>query len=318
MIPDFKTLIQEAARKRFPLQAQTNAFRVFNGGTDGLEGLTIDRYAEHWQIQFFDRTWFWCETQICDAVMDLFHPSFLVVKERLDPSGKSLQNPVIRVMSGEQGSGFTWVKEGAAQFGVDLLDTVNPGLFLDMRENRLAVAGLASGGEMLNLFCYTGSFSVHGRLAGAIRAVNVDVSGKILDRVKLNYERNGIAPVKGEFFKGDSEDYLQYANRKGMKFKLVVLDPPSFSRSDRGIFQAKNHLSGLVRLCAPLIEDGGCLFVSTNLSEVSQANLATQAIESVHSLGLKAEVVWTKGQGSDFPGTGSVKESCLSALLLKF
>lgn len=317
MVPNFAKLFRKAAEQRASLEGARHAYRVFNGGSDGLEGVTLDRYAEHWQLQFFDRTWFWCEDLLCKAIQEVFQPRFLVVKERLDPSGKSLQNPIMRVMIGKASDSSTEVLEGTSLFHVDLMDTVNPGLFLDMRENRFAVAPLAAGGEMLNLFCYTGSFSVHARKAGATRAVNVDVSGKILDRVRTNYQLNGIAPEKGEFFKGDSEEYLQYAVRKSIKFQVVVLDPPSFSRSERGIFQAKAHLGHLAQLAAQVVAPNGYLFVSTNHSEFTPEALGTMVLEWCSIEHRTAELIWAKGQGSDFLGSGKVRESCLSAVLCR-
>lgn len=317
MIPDFGKILQEAAQKRFSLNKETNAYRVINGSGDALEGVTLDRYGSHWQLQFFDRTWFWCEAQICEAILSLFHPTFLVVKERLDPSGKSLQHPVMRVVYGNAKDSGTTVQEGKSLFHVDLLDTVNPGLFLDMRENRIAVAPLAAGGELLNLFCYTGSFSVHGRIFGATRAVNVDVSSKILERVRQNYRMNDIEPQKGEFFRGDTEDYLHYANRKGLKFRLIVLDPPSFSHSERGIFQAKSHIGKLVQLCSGIVEAGGHLFASSNLSEFTLQGFAEMVMENIQAKGRDPKLLWTRGQGCDFPGSGGVRESSLSSALLR-
>lgn len=318
MIPNFKEILLKAARQRFPLQAVTDAYRVMNGAADGLEGVTLDRYGSHWQLQFFDRTWFWCETDLCEAIVAQLHPRFLVVKERLDPAGKSLQNPIMRVVHGDPSDSSTVVREGECRFQVDLLDTINAGLFLDMRENRLALAPLTAGGELLNLFCYTGSFSVHARAAGALRAVNVDLSAKILERVRMNYDLNGIGTQKGEFFRGDAEEYLRFANRKGLRFQAVVLDPPSFSHSGRGVFQAKAHLGNLAMLAATVVADGGYLFVSTNLSDFRPQSLAELVQERSVAAGRRAHIQWVRGQGSDFPGAGSVRESCLSAVLVRF
>ncbi len=290
---------------------------MVNGVADGLAGVVLDRYDDNWQLQFFDATWMEEEASLCAAITEVFHPKFLVVKERLSPAGKSLQNPVMRVVMGDPSQSVCTVREGSAQFQVDLLDTVNPGLFLDMRDNRLQVAPLAAGGELLNLFCYTGSFSVHARLAGATRAVNVDVSHKILERVRTNYQLNGITPVKGEFFCGDSEEYLRYAVRKGLRFRVVVLDPPSFSRSERGVFQVKERMGELIGLCAQLVEDGGWLFVSTNHSEFTPDILDSLALESCQANGRKPRVEWQSSQGEDFPGSGTMRESCLSAVLLR-
>ena len=311
LTPDWTSLLRKAQAKR--AQILGNAYRVINGLEDGLEGVTLDRYNTHWQLQFFDRTWFWCENVLCDAIRSVFQPRFLVVKERLDPAGKSLEKPVMRVVHGAAQDSACEVLEGSARFKVDLLDTVNPGLFLDMRENRLALAPLAAGGEMLNLFCYTGSFSVHARLAGATRAVNVDVSAKILDRVRENYQVNKIDVQRGEFFRGDAEEYLRYAVRKGLKFRTIVLDPPSFSRSDRGIFQVKTHLGDLAELCTQLVEPAGRLLVATNYSGMTGDDLQSLMQERATVLGCNLHMEWVRGQGSDFPGSGRVKESCLVA-----
>ena len=314
-LPSFRPLLQKALSKRAAFAEHCTAYRVLNGLADGLEGVAIDLYGSHVQLQFFDRTWFWCEDELVRAIVDVLKPQFLVVKERLDPAGKSLENPQMRVVLGKGNSSATTVREGACSFVVDLLDTVNPGLFLDMREHRLALAPLSMDGELLNLFCYTGSFSVHARKAGALRAVNVDVSGKILERVRANYELNQISVQKGEFFKGDATEYLEYAVRKGLQFKTVVLDPPSFSRSERGIFQVKAHLQTLARLGALVTAPGGYFFVSTNYSEYTPAMLAQESAEWLE--GRRAEVVRAGSQGQDFPGAGRTRESSLSAVLLR-
>jgi len=316
-LPSFRPLLQKALAKRAALGETCTAFRALNGLVDGLEGVAIDLYGSHVQLQFFDRTWFWCEDELVRSIIDVYKPQFLVVKERLDPSGKSLEKPQMRVVYGADVSSSTIVREGVCSFSVDLLDTVNPGLFLDMREQRLALAPLCAGGELLNLFCYTGSFSVHARKAGATRAVNVDVSGKILDRVRANYELNQIEPLKGEFFKGDATEYLEYAVRKGLLFQTVVLDPPSFSRSERGVFQVKAHLQSLARIGALVTAPGGHFFVSTNHSEYNPTMLVQESVEWIAAAGRKAEVVRSGSQGQDFPGAGRTRESSLSTVLLR-
>ena len=314
---DWPKLLDEALARRAKLAMRTDAYRVLNGIGDGVEGVTLDRYADHWQLQYFSSHHQGAELELCQAIIAAFRPRLLVVKERLSPSGKSLEHPTMRVVHGDATQSKTVVIEGGCKFHIDLLDTVNPGLFLDMREHRLALAPMARGGELLNLFCYTGSFSVHARYAGATRAVNVDVSAKILERVRENYAANGIAPVKGEFFRGDSEEYLRYALRKGLRFKAVVLDPPSFSRADGAVFQVRQHLGELARLCAQVTEPGGHLLVSSNHSDFTPESLAALVDDWLADLEQGHEVLWTRSQAEDFPASGTRRESCLSAALLR-
>lgn len=315
--PRWATLFQKALLERAPLLEKSNAYRILNGIADGADGIVVDLYGSHCQLQFFSRYWFHAEEEICQAILEVVQPQFLVVKERLDPNGASLAQPILRVVHGKCDESKTEVWEGKAKFVVDLLDTVNPGLFLDMRSHRLAVAELATQGEMLNLFCYTGSFSVHARLAGAERSVNVDVSAKILERVKENYAKNGITPQKGEFFRGDALEYLQYAARKGLKFQTIVLDPPSFSRSERGIFQVRSHLAQLVEHVIPLLAPHGHFFVSTNYSAFLEEDMRSLLSDTFSAKEIPYQIKWMKGQDEDFKGSGSRRESWLVAALVQ-
>ncbi|HSQ42287.1 MAG TPA: class I SAM-dependent methyltransferase [Fibrobacteraceae bacterium] len=314
MVSNLVSNLQDCAQKRASIAAQTNAYRVINGIADGFPGVVLDRYGDHWQLQFYRSDWMDRESLLCEAIQIAFSPEFLVVKNRLDRDGRSLERPKMHVAVGNENAASCEVREGEARFHVDLLDTVNPGLFLDMRDHRIELASLSCGGDMLNLFCYTGSFSVHARLAGATRAVNVDISAKILSRARENYLLNGIQTLRGEFFRGTAGEYLRYAVRKGLRFRIVVLDPPSFSHSAQGSFQVRQDLESLVRLCAQVVEAQGFLFVSTNHSQYRPHLLA----DFVHQWTPNAsKILWMRGQSMDFSSNGSQRESCLSAVLVQ-
>lgn len=310
-------LLGAALQRRALLAAVSNAYRVLNGLGDGLEGVALDRYGSHWQLQFFGARYLSCEEDLVRAVRDICSPAFLVVKYRLDPAGKALETPRMRVALGDASDSATEVEEHGCRFRVDLLDTVNPGLFLDMREIRAAVGLLSEGREMLNLFSYTCSFGVHARMNGAVRAVNVDVSGKILEKGRANYALNGLECLPGEFFKGDSAEYLDWAVRKQKRFDGIVLDPPSFARNRNGVFSVKEHMAALVGQCARILADNGFLMVSTNYSAWTPELLAETALAAFRAAGFSAVTEWQRSQGDDFPGAGSMKESCLSAVLVR-
>lgn len=314
---DWISLLSPAQQKRKAIALSSNALRLCNGEADGAEGGVIDVFAKHVQLQFYTTTHLAQEAQIVDALQNLLQPQFLVVKERLDSNGLALAKPQMRLLIGNAEQSCTEVFEGKARFGVDLLDTVNPGLFLDMRAQRLALADLGTSGKMLNLFCYTGSFSVHARLAGTEHVVNVDLSAKILDKVRQNYALNQIAIQKGEFFRGDALDYLQYAVRKGLRFETIVLDPPSFSRTQKGIFQVALQLQNMIADCALLLQKAGHLLVSTNYSEVDENVLREWIALAFQKQKIAYEVIWMRGQDADFVGSGTRRDSWLVAALVK-
>ena len=312
---------------RASLEEVTDAYRLFNGVGDGIPGVTLDKFGGRYQLQFFSADALKDFEQIKASVMDLFQPEFLVAKFRTDPSGRSLEHPRMDVLAGTPELAVGIVHEGKARFRVDLLDTVNPGLFLDMRDVRIEVgerfgkmsSGVAVRGGLrfLNLFSYTCSFSVHARLGGAEIATNADISGKILDKGRENYALNGLDLRPGEFFRGSALEYVQWALKKGLKFDGIVLDPPSFARFKGANFNVREHLMPLVNQCAGLLNDGAFFMVSSNYSEFVLEKFSADVLASVRQVCPGARTVWSHSQGIDFVGSGRTKESALVATLVE-
>ena len=336
---DLKNKLAIALEKRAPLFDVTDALRIVNGAVDGFPGLTIDKFGDRYQMQFFGPELLTSKTEIVEALAALFNPICVVTKERLSSSGKSLENAPMDVVVGSREDAVGIVREGNANFHVDLLDTINPGLFLDMRHVRLEVedrframsgaspahlADLANlensaqtGLRFLNLFSYTCSFSVHARLGGAAVATNADISGKILDKGRENYALNGLDLRPGEFFRGNAIEYVHWAQKKGLRFDGIVLDPPSFARFKGFNFNVREHLMPLVADCATLLNPGGFFMVSSNYSEFNLSAFARDVLAAVSSVHPNAKTSWKKSQDVDFVGSGSTKDSCLVATLVE-
>lgn len=336
---DLKNKLAIALEKRAPLFDVTDALRIVNGAADGFPGLTIDKFGDRYQMQFFGPELLTSKTEIVEALAALFNPICVVTKERLSSSGKSLENAPMDVVVGSREDAVGTVREGNANFHVDLLDTINPGLFLDMRHVRLEVedrframsgaspahlADLANlensaqtGLRFLNLFSYTCSFSVHARLGGAAVATNADISGKILDKGRENYALNGLDLRPGEFFRGNAIEYVLWAQKKGLRFDGIVLDPPSFARFKGFNFNVREHLMPLVADCATLLNPGGFFMVSSNYSEFNLSAFARDVLAAVSSVHPNAKTSWKKSQDVDFVGSGSTKDSCLVATLVE-
>ena len=333
---DLKNKLAIALEKRASLFDVTDALRIVNGAADGFPGLTIDKFGDRYQMQFFGPELLTSKTEIVEALAALFKPICVVTKERLSSSGKSLENAPMDVVIGTREDAVGTVREGNANFHVDLLDTINPGLFLDMRHVRLEVeerframsgaspanfeasAHLENPGlRFLNLFSYTCSFSVHARLGGAAVATNADISGKILDKGRENYALNGLDLRPGEFFRGNAIEYVHWAQKKGLRFDGIVLDPPSFARFKGFNFNVREHLMPLVADCATLLNSGGFFMVSSNYSEFNLSAFARDVLAAVSSVHPNAKTSWKKSQDVDFVGSGSTKDSCLVATLVE-
>jgi 23S rRNA (cytosine1962-C5)-methyltransferase len=166
----------------------------------------------------------------------------------------------------------TWVEERDVQFGIDFGAGYSAGLFVDQRANR-AWARERRPGSVLNCFAYTCAFSVVTALEGA-RTVSIDLSRKSLDRGRANFERNGLDPAPHRFIADDVLDVLPRLSRRGERFDMIILDPPTFSRGNKGRrFDVEEDLETLILSALDVAGPGAHILVSTNCTRIDRHGL---------------------------------------------
>ena len=160
------------------------------------------------------------------------------------------------------------VKEGGLEFEVNLSDYLDTGLFLDHRQTRALVRDEAAGKRFLNLFCYTGSFSVYAAAGGAVETTSVDLSNTYLDWTRTNLSRNAFKDAgRHRTVRDEARGFLEHRGRRGEPpFDLVVVDPPTFSRSARSEtpWDVERDHAELLELVARNLVPGGVVYFSTN------------------------------------------------------
>ncbi len=158
------------------------------------------------------------------------------------------------------------VSEAGLKFEVDLHSYLDTGLFLDHRETRALVRQQAAGRRMLNLFAYTGSFSVYAAAGGALATTSVDLSNTYQAWTRHNLELNGFSADDHQTERADVFEYLERAVRERRLFGLIVLDPPSFSNSKKmqEILDVQRDHRRLIEACLALLTPNGELYFSTN------------------------------------------------------
>lgn len=164
------------------------------------------------------------------------------------------------------------VFENGSVFFVNLSDYIDTGLFLDMRKMRTLVKNRSQGKRVLNLFCYTSSFSVTAAVGGAVAIESVDLSNTYLEWSKKNFSLNGISgKCEFKFFRSDVFEFLEEAVRAEKRFDIIILDPPTFSNSKktRADLDLNRDWSALANLCTKLLDEEGALFFSTNSRRLS-------------------------------------------------
>jgi 23S rRNA (cytosine1962-C5)-methyltransferase len=301
---------------RESLGLNTDAMRLVNSRGDGLEGLIIDRFNKHFVVYILDVRWHPHQKTIRDVLCGHFEVVYLVFKDRAVSGPRGASNMAVDVLVGLENSETT-VEENGLHFYVDLNDHLNQGLFLDMRKNRKLVASYASGRSVLNCFAHTCSFGVYCRKFGASRVTNVDISAKFLRRGKKNYRLNRLHEGRSEFVRDNAVRYLERVAKRKNLFDIIILDPPSFSRFEGTVFSVKKDTPLLIEKALRALTPAGMLFVSTNLSSVSRPQLEEWACIAAQKTGRKIVEASRLGQDIEFRGSGLMKESFLSAVLLK-
>ncbi len=167
-----------------------------------------------------------------------------------------------------------------------LNEGTSPGLFLDQRMRREWVKHHSKDRKVLNLFGYTGGFSLAAVFGGAKKTVTVDAGARYVEWTKQNFEANAFDTAEHEFWTADVLDYLEGAQKREHKFDLIICDPPSFGRSKRGTFKIEKDYEILVDLCSKVMNSKAQLVFSTNFESWKQKDFEKKCQVLAKNLGL--------------------------------
>jgi 23S rRNA (cytosine1962-C5)-methyltransferase len=250
--------------------------------------VALDLYEQRAHLQEFDTGWQigeeeharWVESVRTAASEVLELPlSAIVFKQRRRQRGLAQYEK-----TGARGDDFI-VHEGGHRFIVNLEEYLDTGLFLDHRNTRHMVQEKAAGKRFLNLFAYTGSFTVYAAAGGAMRSTTVDLSNTYQDWARRNFELNGMDPERHELVRADVFGFLADEVKRGERYGLIVMDPPSFSNSKKmsGVLDVQRDHAQLINQCLKLLPEDGELFFSSNLRsfQLDEAALATRLAKEI-------------------------------------
>ena len=252
-------------RKQFYKSNDTTAFRVLNGEGDGLGGLIIDYYDGYYVVSWYSEGIYTFRDEIIAALQKVANFKGIYEKKRFDTKGKYIEGDDF--VAGERGEFPLIVKENGVNFAVYLNDGAMVGVFLDQRNVRKQIRDTyAQGRTVLNMFSYTGAFSVFAALGGATKTTSVDLANRSLSKTIEQFSVNEIDYEAQDIIVEDVFLYFKYAAKKKMKFDMVVLDPPSFARSKKYTFSAAKDYKNLLKETIAITENNGIIVASTNCS----------------------------------------------------
>ncbi len=266
--------------------AGSEVYRLVDGRRDGIPGLVADRYGPVVVVQTdqgkfeggVERVqrvgqWFCREIGVESvywkhSAKDRGRADAAIVKQMTDPK------PVWGKVAEEE----LKVVENGLSYLIRPYDGGMVGLFVDQRANRAWIRGISKGKRVLNTFSHTCGFSVAAAAGGASFVASVDVSKKSLAWGKRNFEANGLSMEGHKFYCSDVFDFYARAKRQGLKFDVVILDPPTFARSGKTVFQVEKDMGRLISGAVSLLDGEGTLLVCTNHHALSVAWLKEQVV----------------------------------------
>ena len=279
----------------------TNCYRLVHGEGDNLPGLIIDYYDGVCVMQAHSVGMFRAKKQISDALQKVYGPTLKAVYDK--SSGTAPYKAGLELIDGYlyQRDGFSddeqTVVENGHKFIVNWTEGQKTGFFLDQRENRALVGSLARGRNVLNLFCYTGGFSIYALANGALHVDSVDSSKKAMMMVDRNVALNGFDESKHTSLCCDAIDYLK--NVPEGKYDLMIVDPPAFAKH-RG--SLKNALRAYQRLNAAAISKvapGGFVFTYSCSQVVDKEAFALAVFSAAAQCGRSVRILDRLNQPCD-------------------
>lgn len=305
----FQEKIITAAKLREPLNKQnTNGYRLIHGENDGLPGLVIDRYAETLVIKIYTPAWIPHLKDICFALLQVqpFERLILRLSRSLNKQTKYLHGLTNGMtLAGQTPEGLLLFKENGITFECDPINGQKTGFFLDQRENRERVKKISKGKSVLNVFSYTGGFSLYAADGGAKEVVSVDFSAPATEATLRNIAHNRHLPnVRAATFETiatDAFEVLSEMKEQHRLFDIVILDPPMFAQNQSQVETALSAYRRLTKLGLDVLKSGGTLVQASCSSRVDADSFFDAVHRSAKEAGRPLHEIERTGHALDHP-----------------
>ena len=293
------------ARKTLGLigAADTDAYRLVHGEGDFLPGLIIDVYGKTAVIQAHSAGMFLAKGAIAQALKKVYGPALAAIYDKSEgtapfKAGLDLKDGYLYKEEGIEDAQV--VLENGNKFQVNWVEGQKTGFFLDQRDNRALVKKYAAGKNVLNLFCYTGGFSIYALNGGATHVDSVDSSRKAMDMVVKNVELNGF--TEGVEHTSYCEDAIEYMRKcEAGKYDLMIVDPPAFAKHRGALDNALRAYKRLNALAIEKVKPGGVVFTYSCSQVVDKISFALAIFSAAAQTGRRVRILHRLTQPADHP-----------------
>lgn len=305
----FAARLAAASRIRRSLPSQgTTGYRVVHGENDGLPGLVLDRYDRTLVLKLYTLAWLPWLPQLVPAIQSTLNPARLILRL----SRELLARPDAlnglgdgAALIGDQPQEPIRFKENGLTFVADVILGQKTGFFLDQRDNRARVETLARDRKTLNVFAYSGGFSLYAARGGAPSVLSVDASAPALAAAEHNFALNlhlpPVAACRHSILAADAFEALAEFRRSGQRFDLVIVDPPAFAKREAEVDAARRAYARLTRLALDITSEGGILVMASCSSRVTADQFFATVTRAAAACGRPLRETGRTGHALDHP-----------------
>lgn len=288
-----------AGRKKLMADKSTTGYRLIHGENDSLPGIVLDRYAETLVLKTDSSCWLPYVNTLSDIIADILSPERIILR----------MSRTVKEYTGTDdgsviyGSGITdrpVFTENGIKFYADPVNGQKTGFFLDQRENRKNVMELSGGLSVLNVFSYTGGFSLYAAAGGAESVTSLDISMPAMDECENNFRLNDMK-IPHRKICGDAFEEMEKLIKAKEKFGMVIVDPPSFARKQPDVKNALKAYKKLNTLALKLIRKNGILVSASCSARVPSDDFFETVTKSIKSSGRRYREIKRTAHASDHP-----------------
>jgi 23S rRNA (cytosine1962-C5)-methyltransferase len=284
------------------INPSTNGARMIQGESEGFPGLVADRYADTLVVKIYATSWLarWEETE--SALREVFAPKFLVLRMSRNVAASAEKYGIAEGFCGEPGEEVVVFSENGLRFESAVLKGQKTGFFLDQRDNRARVEALAKNRDVLNVFSFSGGFSLYAARGGASSVTDLDISAHALDSAARNFALNSnnphIATIKRHAVQADAFKWMDETRET---YDLIITDPPTLAKreSERaGAIRAYQHLNAAA---ISRLRPGGILVAASCSAHVSAEDFFRMIQETAQASARPWRELWRSGHAADHP-----------------
>ncbi len=313
----FVEKLKQAQAIRQPLiDSGTTGYRLIYGESDHFPALIIDRYNDTLVMKIYSAMWIPHLETILLALQESISFDRLVLRlsRNIDAGKFGLSDG--QVLMGEPITAPIQFIESGLTLEADVIHGHKTGFFFDQRDNRQRVRDLAQGRTVLDIFSYVGAFTVYAMAGGAISVTALDISQPAMDALNANMQLNDFDISQVETMVDDAFKGMQYLAKQNRQFDMVIVDPPSFAKSQAEVDRALSSYKRLVQLALPLVSTGGILVMASCSSRIKPDVFFNLIFNTANQTGYGLDIIEQTSHAIDHP-IGFPEAEYLKAMFAK-